>query len=189
MKKTIVAFVFMFVICIAQAVAAGGQAEFYTGYLNPGTLNLDNIHQGLDFRGTSLYGARFEADFGKIFGIEQNLGFSPRLFNSTLFPTGSASDVRGFLYSSNLVLNAPLSHLVLFGTAGIGLVKPWGVNFTTFDATFAGNYGGGVKLDRLIGAVGLRVDVRGWRTADIASKGGLNIFEASAGLTFTSKKR
>jgi hypothetical protein len=185
MKTAIVAFVFTFAICITQAQAAGGQVEFYAGYLNPGTLNLDNVQKGLDFRGTSLYGVRGEVDFLKIFGVEQNLGFSPRLFNSTLFPTGSSSDVRGFLYSTNMVLNIPLSHFVPYVTAGVGLVKPWGANFVTFDSTFAGNYGGGVKLNRLFGPMGLRVDVRGWRTADIADKGGLNIFEASGGLTFT----
>jgi hypothetical protein len=185
MRNVIVAFVFMFSICIAQAEAAGGQMEFYAGYLNPGTLNLDSVQKGLDFRGTSLYGVRGEVDFLKIFGVEQNLGFSPRLFNSTLFPTGSSSDVRGFLYSTNLVLNIPLSHFVPYVTAGVGLVKPWGVNLVTFDSTFAGSYGGGVKLNRLIGPMGLRVDVRGWRTADIADKGGLNIFEAGGGLTFT----
>jgi hypothetical protein len=185
MKKVIVAFVFMFAICIAQAQAAEGQVEFYAGYLNPGTLNLDNVKQGLNFRGTSLFGVRGEFDFLKIFGIEENLGFSPRLFNSTLFPSGSASDVRGFLYSTNLVLNVPLGRFVPYATAGVGLLKPWGVDFTTFDATFAGNYGGGVKLNRLIGPMGLRVDVRGWRTAKIADKGSLNIFEGSGGLTFT----
>jgi hypothetical protein len=85
-------------------------------------------------------------------------------------------------------LNIPLSRFVPYVTAGVGLVKPWGVNFMTFDATFAGNYGGGVKLNRLLGPMGLRVDVRGWRTADIKNNGGLNIFKASAGLTFTSKR-
>jgi hypothetical protein len=185
MKKAIVAFVFMFAIGMAQAHAAGGQVELYAGYLNPGTLNLDTIQQGLDFRGTSLYGLRAEYDFLKIFGIEQNLGFSPRLFNSALFPDGSASDVRGFLYGTNFVVNIPLDRLVPYATAGIGFLKPWGVDFTTFDATFAGNYGGGVKLNRILGPLGVRVDVRGWRTADILSKGGMNIFEASGGLTLT----
>jgi hypothetical protein len=185
MKKAIVAVVFMFIVCVAQANAGGGQVEFYAGYLNPGMLNMDNVLKGLDFRGTSLYGVRGEADFLKIFGIEQNLGFSPRLFNSTLCSCGkSTADVRGFLYSTNLVLNAPLGRFVPYVTAGVGVLKPWGVGLATFDATFTGNYGGGVKLNRLIGPMGLRVDVRGYRTADIAGRGGLNILEASGGLTF-----
>jgi hypothetical protein len=189
MRKAIVAFVFMFVICITQVIAAEGQLEFYTGYLNPGKLNLDNIQKGLDFRGTGLYGLRGEFDFLKLFGIEQNLGFSPRLFNSTLKTGGSTADARGFLYSTNFVVNVPFDRVVPYATAGVGIMKPWGISLTTFDATFAGNYGGGVKLNRLIGPMGLRVDVRGWRTADIAGKGGLNIFEASGGLTFAWGKK
>jgi hypothetical protein len=184
MRKSIVALVFMFAIGIAQANAAG-QVEFYAGYLNPGKLNLDNVQKGLDFRGTGLFGIRGEADFLKLFGIEQNLGFSPKLFNDTLFPSGSASDVRGFLYSTNFIVNIPLGRIVPYATAGVGLLKPWGVDLTTFDATFAANYGGGIKLNRLIGPMGLRADIRGWRTADIASKGGLNLLEASGGLTFS----
>jgi hypothetical protein len=172
-------------LCVAQANAAEGQFTLYGGYLNPGDLNLDSVRTGLTLRGTSLYGVRAEFDFLKIFGIEQNVGFSPRLFNSTLFPEGSASDVRGFLYSSNLVVNIPLGRLVPFVTGGVGFVKPWGADFNTFDATFAGNYGGGIKMNRLMGPVGLRFEVRGWRTADIANQGGVNLFEATGGVTFS----
>jgi hypothetical protein len=185
MKKAIVAAVFVLILCVTQAKAAGGQVEFYAGYLNPGSMNLDSVRAGLNFSGTSLYGIRAEADFLKIFGIEQNFGFSPKLFNSTLFPNGSASDVRGFLYSTNFVLNAPLGRFVPYVTAGVGFVKPWGIDLISLDSTFAGNYGGGVKLNRLLGPMGLRIDVRGWRTADIAGTGSLNLFEASGGLTFT----
>jgi hypothetical protein len=189
MKKTIIAFIFMFAICIAHAKAAEKQVELYAGYLNPGTLNLDNIQKGLNFRGTSLYGIRGESNFNKVFGIEQNLAFSPRLFNSTLCSCGkSTADVRGLLYSTNLALNIPLGRFVPYATAGIGFLKPWGVGITTIDTTFASNYGGGIKLNRLIGSMGLRFDVRGWKSGDIAGKGGIAILEASGGLTFTSKK-
>jgi hypothetical protein len=184
MKKIIVASVFASIFIVGQANAGGGQFSLYGGYLNPGDLNLDNIEAGLNLRSTSLYGARVEFDFLKIFGIEQNFGFSPRLLNSTLFPQ-QAADIRGFLYSTNGVVNIPLGRFVPYATAGLGLVKPWGTGVSKFDATFACNYGGGLKLNKLVGPVGLRFDVRGWRTADIASRGGVNILEASGGLTFT----
>jgi hypothetical protein len=185
MKKTIVASIFGLVFLVGQAKAAG-QLEFYAGYLNPGELNLDAVQTGLSLRGTGLYGVRTEADFLKIFGIEQNFGFSPRLFNSTLFPD-QGSDVRGFLYSTNLVINIPLGHVVPYVTAGIGALKPWGPGFQALalETTFAGNYGGGIKLNRLLGPLGLRFDVRGWRTADILNQGGVSLLEASGGLTFT----
>jgi|WetSurMetagenome_2_1015567.scaffolds.fasta_scaffold319793_1 hypothetical protein len=183
-RMLLVLFAFMLVSFATQAKAAGGQFSLYAGYLNPGDLNLQNVRTGLDLRGTGLYGARAEVDFLKIFGMEENFGFSPRLFNSALFP-GQASDARGFLYSTNFIVNIPLSRFVPYVTAGVGLIKPWGSSLASFDTTFAGNYGGGIKLTRLIGPVGLRFDVRGWRTADILNQGGLNIFESSGALTFS----
>lgn len=174
-KKMLVLFIFALVVSVTQAKAAGGQFSLYTGYLNPGDVNLQNVQAGLSLRDTGLFGARAEFDFLKVFGIEQNIGLSPRLFSSTLFP-GQASEVRGFLYSTNFVVNVPLDRFVPYVTVGVGLVKPWGSSFASFDATFAGNYGGGIKLNRLIGPVGLRFDVRGWRTADIMNRGGVNFF-------------
>ncbi len=184
MKRTVAAIFFVLVFFVGQAQAAGGQVSFYAGYLNPGDVNMDNIQTGLELRGTSLYGGRIEFDFLKFLGIEQNFAFSPRLLNSSLFPQQS-SEVRGFLYSTNGVVNIPLGRFVPFVTAGLGMIRPWGTNIMDFDATFAGNYGGGLKLDRLVGPVGMRFDVRGWRTADIAGMGGVNIFEATGGITFT----
>lgn len=185
MRNAIAICVVALVMGVAQANAGGGQLTLYGGYLHPGELNLDSVRTGLSLRGTSLYGVRAEFDFLKVFGVEQNFGFSPRLFNSTLFPEGSSADVRGFLYSTNLVVNVPMGRLVPYATAGLGLVKPWGVDFNTFDTTFAGNYGGGIKMNRLIGPAGLRFDIRGWRTADIANQGGINLFEATGGITFS----
>ena len=183
MKKAIAAVLFAIFFCAAQGMAAG-QFSLYAGYLNPGDLNLENLQEGFSLRGTGLYGARAEFDFLRYFGIEQNIGFSPRLVNSTLFP-GQASDVRGFIYSSNVVLNIPYSHVVPFVTAGIGFVKPWGSDFNLFDTKLAGNFGGGIKLNKLAGPIGLRFDVRGWRTTDIEDQGGAYFLEASGGLTLT----
>jgi len=187
MKRTLFSFLLVVLFCVGQAKAAG-QLSFFAGYLNPGNLNLDNVQQSLRFRGTSLYGVRAETDFAKVLGLEQNFAFSPKLFNSTLFPQ-QASDIRGLLFSSNLVINIPLSHFVPYITGGVGFVRPWGSVLQPFDITFAGNYGGGLKLNRLIGPVGLRFDVRGWRTADIANHGSMNIFEATGGIIFSWGKK
>lgn len=184
MKKLALASVFAVLFAAGQA-KADGQFSLYAGYLNPGELNLDNIQDSLELRGTGLYGARIEFDFlSNILGIEQNLSFSPRLFNSALFPE-AADEVRGLLYSSNLVLNLPIGRFVPYVTGGIGFIKPWGNGLDIFDTTLAGNYGGGVKLDRLAGPLGLRFDVRGWRTADVLNAGSVNLFEASGAVTFT----
>jgi hypothetical protein len=184
MKRIFVLSGIVLVLSVAQAWAAGGQFSLYAGYLNPGDLNFQSVQTGLSLRGTGFYGARVEYDFLKLFGVEENFGFSPRLFNSTLFP-GQASDVRGFLYSTNFVVNIPLSRFVPYATVGLGVVKPWGSPFAPFNATLAGDYGGGVKMNRLAGPVGLRFDVRGWRTADILNQGGVNLFESSGAVTFS----
>jgi hypothetical protein len=186
MKKGIVISVFALLLFVGQAKAAG-QISIFAGYLNPGKLNLNNVRQSLSFRGTSLYGLRLEHDFLKgTLGIEHGIEFSPRIFNSTLFPNGtSASDIRGLLDSTNLVINIPIRHIVLYGTAGAGFIKPWGTSFAPFSTTFAGNYGGGVKLRNLAGPLGLRFDARGWKTADIANLGSINLFEVTGAVTIS----
>jgi len=183
MKRTIVASLFVVCIAAGQAKAADGQFSLFAGYLNPGELTFGNVRT-FDFRGTGVYGMRVEFDFLKFLGVEHNLAFSPRLFDSALFPD-AATEVRGLLYSSNLVVNLPVGRFVPYVTGGVGLMTPWGTDLNVFDTTFAGNYGGGIKLNRLAGPVGLRFDVRGWRTADIDNQGGINIFEATGAVTFT----
>jgi hypothetical protein len=180
MKRTILASMFGLAMFAVQANAQ--EVSLYAGYLNPGKLDLSAVQSGLSFRGTGIYGARFEFDFHRILGIEQDIAFSPRLFNSSLFP--DETGVKGFLYSSNLVLNVPLQRFVPYLTAGVGLLKPFGTGFMPFDVKFAGNYGGGVKFERLIGPMGLRFDVRGYSVPGVLDST-LNIFEASGGLIFS----
>jgi hypothetical protein len=85
----------------------------------------------------------------------------------------------GLLYSSNLVLNIPYGHFVPYVTVGIGLLKPWGSDFALLDAKLAGNFGGGNKLNKLAGPLGLRFDVHGWRAADIEGQGSARFLETS----------
>jgi len=172
--------------CIALFALQANAQELtvYAGYLNPGSLNLQTIREDLDFRGTSIFGVRFGVDFARVIGIEQDFAFSSRLFESTLIP--GDDDVRGFLYSSNLVVNLPLDRFVPYATAGVGLMKPFGSGFKPFDVKFAGNYGGGIKFKRLIGPLGLRFDVRGYSIPGIASQT-LNLVEVSGGIMFSSR--
>ncbi len=158
----------------------------FAGYLNSGKLDLSSIRSDLSLRDTGVYGARLEFDFHRYLGIEQNFAFSPRLFQSSLMP--SAADVRGFLYSNDLVVNVPLSRFVPYATAGVGLMKPFGTGFTPIGMRFAGNYGGGIKLERLAGPIGLRFDVRDYLVPNVADNT-LHLLEASGGLTFTFRKK
>jgi hypothetical protein len=190
MKKIVAVAFFVSALCTFQNQAkAAGQVSFFGGYLNPGELSVANVRSGLDFHGTALYGARLEHDFLKILGVEQNFAFSPRIFDGTIFPSGAkGADARGFLYSSNLVLNIPLGRFVPFATGGIGLVRPWNIDPNPLGTKFAGNFGGGVKLERLAGPIGLRFDARGWTVPDYFGET-LNIFEVSGGVTLTWGKK
>jgi hypothetical protein len=180
MRRIILVSAFSVAFMATQANAQG--LTVYAGYLNPGSLNLTNIRNDLAVRGTGIYGARLEFDFHHVIGIEEDISFSPRLFDSSLIP--NSNEVRGLLYSSNLVVNLPLSHFVPYVTGGVGFMKPWGSGFKPFDTKFAGNYGGGVKLEKLIGPVGLRFDVRGYTIPDVNHQN-LNILEASGGILFS----
>jgi len=179
--------IFAVILGASQGKAASGQFSLYGGYLNQGgNVSLTTVSNGvtntLHFQGSALYGARVEFDFHRIIGLEENVGFSPRLFDSAFRVPAPSADTRGFLYSTNLVLNIPLGRFVPYVTGGVGFLKPWGTGFKPFDARFAGNYGGGLKLDRLIGPVGLRFDVRGWSVKNVFSRT-LNMVEASGGVT------
>ena len=183
MRKTIAASVFVLLFCVGQAKAAG-QFSLYAGYMNPGNLNLESLQEGYGLRGSGHYGARAEFDFLTYFGIEQNIGFSPRLVRSYLFPD-QASDVRAFFYSTNFMINIPYRRFVPYVTFGFRFMKPWGSGFSLFGAKFTHDYGGGFKLNRLAGPFGLRFDARGWRTADIAGQGGAWLLDVSGGLTYS----
>ncbi len=185
MKRSI--FLLGTILLFFPAALSAGDLTLSAGYLNPGNLSLSNaFNPVIVFRGTSVYGASFEADFHSILGVEEAVSFSPRLFSSNLIP--DETNVRGFLYNSNLVLNAPLGHLVPYATVGMGFMKPWGTGFKPFGTRFAFNYGGGIKLRRLMGPIGLRFEVRGYSIPDVSSQT-LNILEASGGITISIGRR
>ena len=190
MKRIIAAaFIVSALFAFQNQANAAGQVSFFGGYLNPGGLSPANVRSGLDFHGTALYGARLEYDFLKIFGVEQNVAFSPRIFEGTIFPnSANGADARGFLYSSNFVVNIPMGHLVPFASGGLGLVHPWNIDPNPLGTKFAANYGGGVKLDRLAGPLGLRFDARGWTVPDYFGDT-LNILEVSGGVTLSWGKK
>ncbi len=175
------------IFLLASVMLLMGQAQaadlsLYAGYINPGGLSLNNVVSGLQLRSGAVYGGRFEVDFHRTFGIEQNLAFTPNLVRSGLFRANT--DVHGFLYHSNLVLNLPVGQMVPYATAGIGLIKSFGPGLEPFVTRFAFNYGGGVKFIRLAGPLGLRFDVRGYAVPDVGAQT-LNMLEASGGLIFT----
>jgi hypothetical protein len=97
---------------------------------------------------------------------------------------------------SNLILQGK-GKIAPYVTAGIGYAKAWGQDFpTTLDVqkivafafsygnNLSVNYGGGLKLRRILGPLGFNVDVRGY-TLPNAAQGNLNFIQTSAGVVIS----
>ncbi len=183
--RSAVVFLGVFFALSAESFAQKYNFSVFGGWNKPGKVTVANVQSGLN--GNSMVGARFEADFAKIFGWENTFAYSPNFGKPDFLVT--SGDSRALIYSSNLVLNAPIGHITPYATVGLGLVtskrllsQPAQVlNFEEFGTKFAVNYGGGLKLTRLAGPLGLRFDVRGYTLPDVFSQR-LNILEVSGGI-------
>jgi hypothetical protein len=177
------------VVLFASSTLLAGEFVLYGGAQKPGKLTWSeatsvpsNLFEG-QFGGT--FGARFSA--GRIIGFEQNISYSPRF---------GKPGVKAFQTDSNLLIQAH-GKIVPYVTAGIGLVRTWGQELPSdldpeqiaafafnLGTKFSFNYGGGIKVRRLLGPLGINVDVRGYTIPD-AHDETLNIIQTSAGLAFT----
>ena len=158
---------------------------FYVGGVVPGAVTYQNVKTSLD--NSPVYGFRLATNFIPFFGMEHTLGFS----SDYLFPQSIAAirNAKGIVFNSNLIINAPvkIKSIVPYLTAGAGVIHQYGDANMPVGTKFAFNYGGGVKLPRLIGPLGLRFDMRGYRTTGIFSSG-LNMFEVSGGALLSVSK-
>jgi hypothetical protein len=183
-------FVFLgvFLAFSVQSFAQNFHFSVFGGWNQPGKVTLANVRSGLN--GNSMLGIRLETDFARIVGWENTFAYSPNFGKPDILSTTNNS--RALIYSSNLVLNAPIKHFVPYATVGAGLVTSKRIllapsqllNPKEFGTTFAVNYGGGLKLTRLAGPMGLRFDVRGYTLPDVFSQR-LNILEVSGGIMFS----
>ena len=176
-RRTTLALLIGFVIATP---AFASDLTVYVGGVNPGTIASDGKKITLD--ASPIFGLRLNNDIVPLFGMEHTLAFS----SNFLFPRriSSVTDAKGFVVNSNLIITIPAGKYAPYVTAGIGLIRQYGSADLPVGTKFASNYGGGIKFPRLAGPLGLRFDVRGYRATGIFS-GGLNIFEASAGLLLT----
>ena len=178
-------------LCSVSSFAQGFSFTIFGGYNNPGNLSFSNIQSELS--GTGIFGLRFETDFFPLLGLEHTVAVIPNFGVSTDFDSSDKSP--GIIYNSNLVLNMPLGRLVPYLTAGIGLVhssRSYIVQnsgnapsiIQDFGTHFAVNYGGGFKMPRLAGPIGLRFDVREYNMPEGFSDT-FNQFEVSGGVMFS----
>lgn len=148
----------------------------FVGGNMPGDLERDGGEIRLD--NGPVWGFRLGWGFVPFLGFEQTVAFSP----DYLYPHGStASESKGFICTSNLILQLPTGRIVPYGTFGIGLIWQYGSSNLPVGGEFAFNYGGGLKFPRVWGPFGLRFDVRGYTVPEVLSTK-LNMFELSGGL-------
>ncbi len=173
-----------FFLFTASGLSAG-DVLLYGGFQKPGKITFssataipDDLLHG-DFGG--VLGLRFGA--GRVVGFEQNVSYSPRF--------GKAG-VKAVQADSNFIVQAP-GKIVPYVTAGIGFVKSWGKDYPdeldaakiadfafSFGYQFSVNYGGGIKLRKLWGPIGVNVDLRGYTLPGVHD-GTLNFIQTSAG--------
>jgi len=188
-RKILTTALLLIALSAFAGVAHASDISFFIGAELPGSVKDGDVKTALD--NGPVYGFRFGRDFVRHLGLEHTLAFSPDF----LFPSeeGTCADAaegcalsveesKGFIYSSNLMLNFPDMdrRMVPFLTAGVGLIHQYGDRNLPVGTKLTFNYGGGVKLPNLAGPLGARVDFRGYR-AGIFSKN-VNIFELSVGL-------
>jgi len=162
---------------VAGAPAFPSDLTAFIGGVSPGTVSSNGAKISLD--AGPIFGFRLKNDIVPLFGLEHTLAFS----SDFLIPRGipSVRDAKGWVLNSNLIITIPVGKAAPYVTAGIGLIHQYGSADLPVGTKFASNYGGGIRFPRLVGPLGLRFDVRAYRATGILS-GGLNIFEASAGL-------
>ena len=195
--KTISSAILLIAISAFAGMAAAADFSVFVGAEMPGSVNYENIKMALD--NGPVFGLRFGNSFIRYLGTEHTFAYSPDF----MFPgdnnkecigiPGPAAgedcvmkstweEAKGFLYSSNLMLNFPDIdyRIVPFVTAGVGLIHQYGDRNLPFGTKLAFNYGGGVKFPNLAGPLGARVDLRGYRAGVLSKK--VNMVELSVGL-------
>jgi hypothetical protein len=151
---------------------------FFVGGVKPGSISYHSVETSLD--SSPVFGFRFATKFVPSFGMEHTVAFS----SDYLFPPNTAiKEAKGFVYNSNLIFYIPVGIAVPYITAGAGLIHQYGDTDMPVGTQFAFNYGGGLKFPRVVGPLGLRFDVRGYRAGGMSSK--LNLFEMSGGVVLS----
>ena len=177
-------------ILLAASFLQAGELVLYGGTQKPGTLTFDALAEVPSDLLTGTWGGTFglRLSAGKVIGAEQNFSYSPRF---------AVSGVQAFQMDTNLLVQAP-GKVSPYGTAGIGWIYTWGqstfpedldpakIAAFAFDigSEFAFNYGGGIKVRRVLGPMGFNFDIRGY-TIPSARDSSLSFIQMGVGAVFT----
>lgn len=152
----------------------------YAGGLFPGHVTVDNVRTSLD-RGP-MFGIRLSTGFAAFLKLEGNLAFS----NDFLFPheQPGVTNAKGIMVNANLLADLPAGKVVPYATVGLGVMHQYGSSDLPIGTKFAINYGGGLKLPKMYGPLGFRIDARGYTATGVFSHA-VNMFEFSGGVMFS----
>ncbi len=179
--RCFIALMLLGLLCASQAM--GADLTGFVGGIKPGKLSLKGVSTALD--SSPVYGFRLAFGILPFLGHEHTFGFS----SGYLVPSNlsAITSAKGFVYNSNLILNAKVGGAVPFVTAGIGLIHQYGAPNLQVGTRFAFNYGGGIKFPKLLGPLGVRFDARGY-TATGLDAGSVNMFEVTGGVLLSFGK-
>ena len=118
----------------------------------------------IELRDFAGFGATIERYFA-IIGFENTFTY----YNRPADITGSGDS--GFAYTSGLTLNIPFSGKFGYVAAGGGFFRKQSSSSLDQGTSFLSNIGGGVKLRKLAGALGVRLDYRRCRISNIRGRG------------------
>jgi hypothetical protein len=149
---------------------------------NPSTVSLsDNLREG---QFGSAYGVRFSGSHAT--SIEENISYSPHF---------AKRGIKAFQSDTNLLLQAR-GKVAPYLTAGIGFITTWGqddpaetdpikiaAHAFSFGKKFSMNYGAGIKVRRVFGALGFNIDVRRFTVRGVQDDN-LTFFQTSLGALF-----
>jgi opacity protein-like surface antigen len=117
----------------------------------------------LDPRTFGVFGIRY--GHGSVIGGEHTLAYAPNFL---------VSGGRALIYNSDLRIQAPISKVTPYATAGLGAIFTWASQNSgqvqvlgDIGTKFAINYGGGVKIFPA-GPVGIRFDIRGYTLPSVS---------------------
>ena len=144
----IVLWVVLLVVCF-PVCRLGAASDFsLSGTWIPG-----NSLQSLDLSDFVGLGAYYEK-YLAIFGFENGVTY----YNHPVDAEGHGDG--GLAINSNVTLNLPLSGKFVYISGGIGLLHKFGTSLPDIGSSFMTNIGGGLKLRKMLGRLGLRLGYR-----------------------------
>ena len=147
-------------LCLCLCIMPGVHAQELSAFI--GAYNPGSELTGTDFDAGALFGFRFEQPLLPHISTE----FSYTVVNN-LVDTRKNFEGKAHLINGNVLLQIPVRKVIPFATVGIGgLVSGDTSQILRLKKGFAWNAGGGVKIPKLFGPLGGRVDVRFYKVPD-----------------------